>query len=518
MSNNDGQIFFALLVSALLAWIAGSVVAKKYAEKVLALMNSGLAPVEQSASSEIAMATAEGRVSRQIESFDLTRQNRSARWRLRMAFAFVSVVLAGFIAYAAQAIYVEDGFSWRRFSLLILVYAWPAVPSIGLLERWPRWKIVILSLAYMILAGLLVRLNSGDQQNWVDFSFWLFGQQVPLLVFVFFMTGAKLRAVAPYLLTVFFLLTMASLLSTSWLAMLVEDEADWLIDWVSATNAYLVFILFIIAPWLLAFYPVRWLAGRVAQAYRCKYFSEPLYLMTGLWTIALIFQAMVLSHQVGLAAYGVLLSWAVIPVGIGIMRVLLYPRHQPPLLLLLRVFRSDDEIGVLFDGVLERWRYSGNTVMIAGTDLALRTLEPDGLFAFLNGRLQDRYINSCEQLNKSMQDLDLQADPDGRYRINEFYCFDHTWKTVLATLVERSACVLMDLRGYTPNRQGCTHELTVLSAKPHLLKLVLLFDHKTDKKSAEHLLSASATNIVWLDSEVHGKKLEDQVLTTLLSC
>ncbi len=517
MSVIDGHIFFALLIAALLAWVAGSVVANKYAEIVLALMNSGLAPVEQSASSEIAMATAEVRGSRQIETFDLARQNRSARWLLYLAFTFISVVLAGFIAYVAQAIYVEDGFSWRRFILLTWVYAWPAVPSIGLLERWPRWKIVILSLAYMSLAGLLVRLNSGEQQDWSNFSFWLFGQQVPLLVFVFFMTGAKLRAVAPYLLTVFFLLTMASLLSLNGLAMLIEDEADWLIDWVSSTNAYVVFILFIIAPWLIAIYPVRWLAGRVAQAYQSKYFSEPLYLITGLWTIALIFQAMVLSHQVGLAAYGILSVWAVIPIGILLMNVSLRPRHQPPSLLLLRVFRSDDEIGVLFDSVLERWRYSGNTLMIAGSDLALRTLEPDELFAFLNGRLQDRFINSGEQLNETIRDPDLQADPDGRYRINEFYCFDHTWKTVLAALVEQSACVLMDLRGYTPNRQGCTHELTVLSAQVHLHKIVLLFDGKTDKQAADRLLSDCATKIVWIDSEVHGKKLEGEVLTTLLS-
>jgi hypothetical protein len=48
----------------------------------------------------------------------------------------------------------------------------------------------------------------------------------------------------------------------------------------------------------------------------------------------------------------------------------------------------------MFDRVIERWRLTGNTVLIAGTDLISRTLDPDDLFTFLNGRLGERFIAS----------------------------------------------------------------------------------------------------------------------------
>jgi hypothetical protein len=288
-------------------------------------------------------------------------------------------------------------------------------------------------------------------------------------------------------------------------------------DLVLATNVYVVFVLFSIVPWLLAFYPVRFLARRLAVAYRNKAFSEPMYLLAGVWSIALIFQAMTLSHSVGLNAYGILAAWLIIPVSTMLMKPMLRPQHKPPTLLLLRVFRGDDAIETLFDSVVERWRYSGNTVMIAGKDLALRNLEPDELFAFLSGHLQDRFISDESRLQQAVQELDLQADPDGRYRINEFFCFDSTWKLVLATLVDKADSVLMDLRAYTSKRKGCTHELTVLATKPHLQKLVILFDKDTDKQTAEQLLAISTTKIVWIESEAHVKKLQGQVLRALLS-
>jgi hypothetical protein len=264
-----------------------------------------------------------------------------------------------------------------------------------------------------------------------------------------------LRAVGPYLLVVFFLLMASTLLGLSALEQAVSGGPDsWVMDLVLATNAYVVFILFSIVPWVLAFYPVRYLARRVAEAYRNKVFSEPLYLLAGVWSITLLFQVMTLSHSLGLKAYGLLAAGLVIPLATMMMKPLLRPQHQPPTLLLLRVFRGDKGIETLVDSVVERWRYSGNTVLIAGKDLALRNLEPDELFAFLSGHLQDRFISDETRLQQAVHDLDLQADPDGRYRINEFFCFDNTWKWVLAALIDKADRVLMDLRSYTSKRKA----------------------------------------------------------------
>jgi hypothetical protein len=98
----------------------------------------------------------------------------------------------------------------------------------------------------------------------------------------------------------------------------------------------------------------------------------------------------------------------------------------------------------------------------------------------------------------------------------KFFCFDWTWKWVLATLVDKADCVLMDLRAYTSKREGCTHELSVLATKPHLDRLVILFDKNTEKEAVEHILAASTTKIVWIDSQTSAKKLQEQVLGALL--
>lgn len=332
------------------------------------------------------------------------------------------------------------------------------------------------------------------------------------------MTGPNLRTVGPYLMIVFFLLTTSSLLGLSALAQAVEEgPTSWVADLTAVTNAYAVFFLFTILPWFLAFYPVRWLARRLAILYRHKKFSDPIYLFSGIWLLSLVFQAMVLSHSLGFKAYGLVGAWLLIPVAVILIKGFLGPQHQPPMLLLLRVFRGDDSAEALFDSVVERWRYSGNTVMIAGKDLALRNIEPDELFSFLSGRLQDRFISDKFRLNQALPELDEEVDPDGRFRVNEFFCFDSTWKMVLETLVGKAGLVLMDLREYTPERKGCSHELQVLASKPHLHKVIILMDRHSDKKTAEQLLAGSQSKIVWIESERSGKALQNQVLSALLN-
>lgn len=514
----DGQIFFALLASLVLAWIAGWWVARRYTDKVLELMQSGLEPTDPPSTPNDPDPDQTKDLAKNTAISNLTEQNRLAFWRLRGVFVLISVVLAGSIALVAQSTYIETGFGWRRFGVLSLIYLWPCIPSIGLLERWSRFKILVFSFGFILFAAIVMILNSNENQKVGEVLSWLSGEQLPALIFVFFMTGARLRSVGPYLLVVFFLLTTSSLMGLGALEQLINKGTDtWLAHLVYASNPPTVFILFSILPWLLAFYPIRYFAQRLAEAYRNKAFSEPLYLFAGLWGIALLFQAMMLSHSIGLMAYWSLLAWLIIPVAVQLMKTSLQPRIQPPTLLLLRVFRSDDTIKSLFDSVVERWRYSGNTVMIAGKDLALSTLEPDELFAFFSCHLKDRFISDEHKLLQAYQALDMQADPDGRYRVNEFFCFDHTWKIVLAKLVDKADCVLMDLRSYNADRHGCTHELKVLSNQPHLRKLVILYDRHTEKNLAEQLLLNSQIKIVWINSETHPKALKQAVLSALLS-
>lgn len=517
MNNFDGQILFALIASLILAWFASWLVARRYAGKVLELMQMGSSPDDEAATDSpepSPLPTSAPAVAGNAHSLQ---QNRTAKRRLRLALTLSSLTLAAIIAAVAQSAYVADGFSWRRLLTLTLVYVWPVVPTIGLLERWPRGKILFISLQYVALSSVIVMLNSDENQHFLPVLLWLFSEQLPLLLIVFFMTGPRLRSTGPYLILVFFVLTVSSLLGLSALEHTLGDNTkSWIIDLAQLTNAYVVFGLFSIAPWLVAFFPVRFIARHLAGAYQRKAFSEPLYLAAGLWLITLLIQALIISHSIGWQAYNLLWAGLLFPLFVLMMRPALTPRHQPPTLLLLRVFRGDNRIETLFDQVIENWRYSGNTLLIAGKDLALRNLEPDELFGFLSGRLQERFITGSDRLQQILNDLDLSSDPDGRFRVNEFFCFDSTWKLVLETLVDSADRVLMDLRGYTTDRQGCSHELSVLADKPHLKKLVILFDNQTDKTSAEWLLADSRLKISWVDSEKRSEQTAETLLKALL--
>ena len=100
--------------------------------------------------------------------------------------------------------------------------------------------------------------------------------------------------------------------------------------------------------------------------------------------------------------------------GFRVARGWLTPRRAADLLV-LRVFRRDAEVASLFDAVIERWRQSGNMVMIAGTDLVTHTVDPDDIFTFLSRRPASA-SSRRQPMWLRIAGFDLVAIPDGRYR------------------------------------------------------------------------------------------------------
>ena len=174
---------------------------------------------------------------------------------------------------------------------------------------------------------------------------------------------------------------------------------------------------------------------------------------------------------------------------------------RPPTLLVLRVFQHDAQVQALFDHVIERWRLSGNTVLIAGTDLADRTLDGDDIFTFLDGGLAGRFIRSAAEIAPRLAAFDLAPDADGRYRVNECYCHDSTWQDALNVLVHASDVVLMDLRGFKAHNAGCRYELGTLARAPRALRVVVLVDAQTDRiAAAEAVRGAAPDRFFWIDA------------------
>jgi hypothetical protein len=367
----------------------------------------------------------------------------------------------------------------------------------------------------MVAAGALVWARSGPEQEASQLAAWLLSTAAPVLAAQALAASGRARAAGPYLLPLFLLLAGASILGTDLLAR-VDPGQPWLQTMIAVAGPYTTIATSAALPWLLMAWPAWRGALWLAHAYESGRFSEPVYLLAGYWLVALLINALTASHSVGAASLTVLAGWLAIPAAMLPMRRMLAPAANPPRLLVLRVFRRDAEVQALFDSVIDRWRHSGRTSLIAGTDLALHTLDPDELFAFIGGRLRERFIDGEAELARRLAALDRPPDADGRFRVADFYCFDATWKLALDALVALSDVVLMDLRGFAATNAGCLHELRVLTRAPQLRRVVLLHDARTDRAAAQAVVGTAAERFVWIDAAAAGTRHTGRILAALL--
>ena len=139
----------------------------------------------------------------------------------------------------------------------------------------------------------------------------------------------------------------------------------------------------------------------------------------------------------------------------------------------------------LFDVLRAHWLRIGSMSLIAGPDLITSTFEPHELLRFIGGDTERGFVTGEEDLNRRLAQLDTRPDPDGRFRVDEFFCLANTWQATMRALAARSDAVLMDLRGFTQANQGCLFEIGELLNLVDLQRVVLVVDESTDR----HFLS-----------------------------
>jgi hypothetical protein len=157
-------------------------------------------------------------------------------------------------------------------------------------------------------------------------------------------------------------------------------------------------------------------------------------------------------------------------------------------LLYLRVFSSSRRSERLFDLLAAHWRYAGSIQLITATDVARGRFELDELFDFLGGRFTQRFIDSGADLERRLDSLDLGPDPDGRFRVNEFFCRPDTWQLTVNRVMSLTDLVVMDLRGFSAKNKGCIYELEALLDNVPLERIVLLVDSTTDRPFLESVI------------------------------
>ncbi|MCB1954615.1 MAG: hypothetical protein KDG55_03015 [Rhodocyclaceae bacterium] len=511
MAYADAKIALTLLVSLVLAALAGRLVAARYRSRMVGLMAGAAAPTTAVSTVEPGLPPRAAR-----ERTLSVAANRRALLRLTAVLVGVSALVALTQTAIALPLFYDVAITPLRLLVVAVAHGWPAVFAVALVWRWSAWRLLAMLLGYLVLAVILTALASTEAQSVLGLVGWIGGLAVvPALVLFALVASPRVRAASPYLFPLLMLLVGSSVLGLDLVAALLEGQpGPWLMDTVAALGAIPTLVLFVLAPWALAAWPALALGRGLARAYRGHAFSDLLYLFGAWWLIVLLQFALTGLASVGPAALLVLLAWLWIPVGVRLMRPA--PAAAVPTLLVLRVFQRDREVGALFDAVVHRWRASGETVLIAGTDLLSETMDVDDMFAFLAGRLHERFIAGAGDVPRALAGFDTRPDADGRYRINECHCTDHSWQAALRALVARSDAVLMDLRGFRAANRGCVFELETLAVAAGHLGVVVLYDHQTERAVAERATDgAPRGRFRWIDATGFDRRLAGRILQAI---
>jgi hypothetical protein len=518
MTPNAGKLYVALIVSVLLSSVAAWLIARLYRRRMQQLMRAQHCGESAAA---VAKAAPDIPLSLPVSLAD----NQRAGQRLILLLIVLSCLMAvtsASIWYLLQ--FPGEPLLPRRVAVMALLHLWPMIPALALIWRW-SWKRLFGTLLLWGAVFFVVALWRSIEPRPLGMLALMInecGLSLPLVLLVFL--GNATRAIAPWLLMPAAVLVSCALAGLDALTYMAERESsllkflivplEWLPGW---SGVFVVFTLFVLLSSIIAWWPVRMLGRALGRAYSRKWLSDLLVVFTGVWAFALTDRALTFFTTAGAAAFAMYLPLLWIAVVMLLARRWRRPGRAPTLLV-LRVFQRDKEVQSLFDHVIERWRLTGNTVMIAGTDLADRTLDADDIFQFLDRRLAERFVVSPADVARRIAAFDMAADMDGRYRVNECYCHDTTWQDALAALMRHSDVVLMDLRGFQAHNAGCRYELTTLAQTSRELRVVALTDSLTDRAAAnEAIASGRQERFTWIDASHFKPSKHREVLAHLFA-
>lgn len=409
---------------------------------------------------------------------------------------------ATFAAFAMQAVVTTvDGEGGRKGAGValvgvVLLTALAVLLRQGLPERWSRrvrallalwgWKLV-LPLALLTALGLLALLGWLQHPALQKLVASCFVALVAIGLCFLTMVDRIKRTVVPLLgaalLTVFVVALACGAIAVA----LLQPSGPWALGTVG--------LLALGVGLLAAYFMLSW----IGLAYEQKVFSDAQFQVFS-WMLAVSGAAMAIEtmfqqaslidpSNLQLAAASVvalLVYWLATRYG-------LQPLQSNRRLLVLRVFAQDSRGEQLMDELEYRWRFIGPIALIGGTDMAAHTIDPAKAANFLRGRLKDGFVPDAALLHRRVNNFDDAPDPDGRYRVNEFFCFADIWQLAVQRLLQRCDAVVVDLRGFTAARRGTAWELAQLRDTGALVRTVFLIDRETDQPAVHAALGSDPT-------------------------
>jgi hypothetical protein len=395
---------------------------------------------------------------------------------------------------------------WRippaAVATFLWVNSWPVVPAlvVMLALRWPQaLKLAVLFVVSGSLFVALVTLgfqaargafNSAPFTNVYFANDLLVRTAYASLALLLIISWRRIRAVFAVTLAATLLFGGALLVFRRAVIDMFQVTAlkSALLTLAAATSSqvayYALYMLLALPVGLLVWTVLRWLAG----AFERKAFSD-MQLVADCW-FAIVTMEAIASHLVepfgpagvaiGVTAFAAYRACVEI-----VLRVWPPPAREnrdgpASRLLLLRVFGHQSRTERLFDHIAQRWRFRGPVQLIAGGDLAMRTVDPGDVLAFVSGRLRNQYVASADEVPARIERLDMRRDRDGRFRVNELYCLHDTWQVTLRALLAVTDAVVMDLRGFSAESRGVLYELQQIVATIATDRIVFITEQGID--------------------------------------
>jgi hypothetical protein len=408
-----------------------------------------------------------------------------ARWRAAAVYGIAGIACA--LTMTTVYLGAKDiGFLPIRFAFVAITYAWPLVLTIGVVATISRREWLTVSVLYFAIAAAIVAPSLNEDLGWLQVGFFWSIMNAPATLIVMGFLVRRIRAVGPMVLA-FMIAAVGGATINMNLVGTDPERIRWIVNVGTALGldgrqtfyAMMLFGALVVAAvgWLL----LLWF-GRL---YRARRVSDQSIIVDSIWFMFAVVHGMdfvFVSPRWFLAAIGAFLIYKLVALaGFRLLRRWHAGEERPPRLLLLRVFSLGKRSEKLFDSFAKVWRYWGGIRMIAGPDLATSTVEPHEFLDFLTGKLARRFIRGRGTFERRLAEADERRDFDGRYRVSDFFCHDDTWKMVLSHLARDSDAILMDLRGFAPQHQGCVYEIRELMNEIPLERVLFVVDATTDE-------------------------------------
>lgn len=457
-------------------------------------------------------------------------QRYSALTYLAAGFAYAVVMTVAWMLLAGGPP------SLGRILMLMTLYLWPSVIAICIVAAIGSEKLTLLGMYLLLLVVTFttVLIRNPEFSLASACGLWLIINLPPSLFFLFFLQN-RIRSVGPLVFA-----WMLCGVTGAVLFVQAANESDVLLRFIvkaaqplglGTTSTFVAmhlagFLLLVIAGW--------YLLKRIGDAYRQKRFSDRSITLDSMWLMFAVIQSIgfafegapwILAAPVAYMAYR-----SVVSLRFRWSKYHSHPTSAPLELLLLRVFSLGRRSNLFFDNFSRLWRPVGIINMIAGPDLVTSAVEPHEFLEFAGGNLSRQFIRDQADLDQRLADLDRHVDPDGRYRVHEFFCHDDTWRMTMQRLAAESHAILMDLRSFSASNQGCLYELKVLLDTIDLRRIVFIVDKTTDSDFLENSLltlwselskqspNASLTDptVIFFTSESHSRQALSRLIAQLV--